>query len=208
MQRMKVKNIFTPSNGIFRAMTEAGITLPWSELLNDMQLDLLYLTHSGDKTLSSIVDFTSETPNLRNLELALAIYELYKEKWLKLWATESKQYDPLENYRMVEKVTVTHGHKIDYTGTDGNSGNQHNKVYGFNSTDGKNSSETIATNTETRNMTDSHSGIDTTDTTRSGNIGVTTSQQMAESTYTLYDKWNIWKVVFADIDDILTIPIY
>ncbi|MCQ2211517.1 MAG: hypothetical protein MJZ34_14635 [Paludibacteraceae bacterium] len=208
MERMKIKNIFTPSDGIFRAMTEAGVYLPWNDLLNDTQLDLLYLTHSGEKTLSSIVDFTSEDAFLRKIEIALAVYELFKEKWSNLWKVENQNYNPLENYRMVEEVNVTHGHIVDYTGTDKNDGNQHTKIYGFNSIDGRDSGDVDASNTETRNMKDAHSGTDTTHTTRSGNIGVTTSQQMAESTYDLYDKWNIWKVVFSDIDSILTIPIY
>lgn len=208
MQKMKVKNLFTVSNGIFKAMTDAGVTLPWSELLNDTQLDLLYLTHSGDKTVSSIIDFTSEESALRSMEIALAIHELFKEKWAKLWEIESQEYNPLENYRMVEKVTINHGHKIDYTGTDGNIADNDTKTYGFNSITGKDASSSHGSATETRNLHDTHSGQDVTDTTRSGNIGVTTSQQMAESTYDLYAKWNIWKVIFEDIDSILTIPIY
>ena len=44
--------------------------------------------------------------------------------------------------------------------------------------------------------------------TRSGNIGVTTSQQMVESERTLW-MWNFFRnVVFPDIDRVLTLPIY
>lgn len=43
--------------------------------------------------------------------------------------------------------------------------------------------------------------------TRSGNIGVTTSQQMAESDITLW-KWNFFYEVFSDIDNVFTISTY
>ena len=44
--------------------------------------------------------------------------------------------------------------------------------------------------------------------TRSGNIGVTTSQQMIESERSLW-LWNFFRdVVFPDIDHVLTIQIY
>ena len=60
--------------------------------------------------------------------------------------------------------------------------------------------------------TDTGSGSDT-DTrnytlTRAGNIGVTTSQQMIESERNLW-LWDFFhKVVFPDVDRILTISIY
>ena len=43
--------------------------------------------------------------------------------------------------------------------------------------------------------------------TRSGNIGVTTSQQMIASERELW-RWNFFNVVFRDIDSILCLPIY
>ena len=43
--------------------------------------------------------------------------------------------------------------------------------------------------------------------TRSGNIGVTTSQQMIESERKLWD-YNIFKTIYEDVDSILTLSIY
>ena len=68
---------------------------------------------------------------------------------------------------------------------------------------------------ETRNMSDSTvygkvdtaSGKDTRKLTRSGNIGVTTSQQMLESDIALW-KWNFFYDVFKDIDSVFTISTY
>lgn len=107
-----------------------------------------------------------------------------------------------------------------------------NVVHGFNSTDAVPSdeqtkratgtSETVRTGTDTRtyNTTDADTGTQTdndggSDTrtrnytlTRSGNIGVTTSQQMIESERALW-MWNFFQnVVFPDIDRVLTIQVY
>ena len=56
-------------------------------------------------------------------------------------------------------------------------------------------------NTKTLNLETNH------ELTRTGNIGVTTSQQMIESEIKLWD-WNFIDSVFKDIADILTLPIY
>lgn len=61
----------------------------------------------------------------------------------------------------------------------------------------------------TRNTTDAETGSNsvTRTLTRSGNIGVTTSQQMIESTIELW-RWNFFIQVFEDLDTILTISTY
>ena len=68
------------------------------------------------------------------------------------------------------------------------------------------------TNTNTGTVTDTDSGSDSHTRnyrlTRSGNIGVTTSQQMIQSERELY-MWNFfYNVVFPDIDKVLTLNIY
>ena len=76
-------------------------------------------------------------------------------------------------------------------------------------------SDTLTHNTSDRNtgtVTDADSGTDTHTRnyhlTRSGNIGVTTSQQMIQSERDLY-MWNIfYRVVFPDIDRVMTLSVY
>lgn len=68
------------------------------------------------------------------------------------------------------------------------------------------------TNRDTGTVTDGDTGSDTSTRnytlTRKGNIGTTTSQMMIQSERDLY-LWNIfYKVVFPDIDKILTLDIY
>lgn len=107
-----------------------------------------------------------------------------------------------------------------------------NSVYGFNSNaavpTGEQTQSSTGTNTNTRTGTDKQE-YNTTDAdtgtqnetdggqdtqtrnytlTRSGNIGVTTSQQMVESERSLW-MWNFFRdVVFPDIDRVLTIQVY
>lgn len=107
-----------------------------------------------------------------------------------------------------------------------------NSVYGFNSSNavptGGQTQNSTGTNTVTQTGTDTNT-YNTTDTdigtqnetdggqdthtrnyhlTRSGNIGVTTSQQMIESERSIW-MWNFFRdVVFPDIDRVLTIQIY
>ena len=107
-------------------------------------------------------------------------------------------------------------------------GSTENDVWGFNSSSAieDNLSETETTNTNTAtgsstqtnnlsdartdNLTDTGTGShsDTRTLTRSGNIGVTTSQQMIQSQRDLW-VWNfIYNVVFPDVDKVLTISTY
>lgn len=107
-----------------------------------------------------------------------------------------------------------------------------NSIYGFNSSNpvqsdeqtkhstGTSTNTRTGTDTRTYNTTDSDTGTQTDNDggsdirtrnytlTRSGNIGVTTSQQMIESERSLW-VWNFFRnVVFPDIDRVLTIQIY
>lgn len=68
------------------------------------------------------------------------------------------------------------------------------------------------TDANTGTITDADSGTTTTEhghtLTRSGNIGVTTSQQMLQSEIDLWKMFDFFKIVYADIDSILTLPVY
>lgn len=80
-------------------------------------------------------------------------------------------------------------------------------------TNNTSTAETSSSKTGSLNSTNTINGTDTTsknierELNRSGNIGVTTSQQMIESERELY-LWKFFDVVFADIDKILTLKVY
>ena len=126
--------------------------------------------------------------------------------------------------RKVESGSVADAHSG--TVSDSGTASETGKVSAFNSStfqDATNSNST-AGNTRTFNNTDTstynnltdattyghkidNDDEETTDHTRSGNIGVTTSQQMAQSDLELW-RWNFFYEVFADIDKVFTISNY
>ena len=105
----KLKDKFSLSNGVFtRLKSYAGI--PWgSDASLAHRLDLLYLgNHSGNKFIAPVLDQEFETTEeLHQFEddLVNACYSMYKNKWTRLWALAQSEYNPLENYRMVEEHT-------------------------------------------------------------------------------------------------------
>lgn len=214
--------------GIFTALET--LSVPWAGASLSIWLDIAYHTgHAGEKPISPLVSSTlgnadSLTESMI-LRLANVIYSLYSVQWAKEYATRSAQYNPIENYSMTEQMsndnrnTVKTGTKATTAESEADNsqnGTGTNTIYGFNSTQGAPADQT--TNTDTMHSEQSASGSETdnetvTDThsymlTRSGNIGVTTSQQMLESERSLW-RWSFFQdVVFPDIDKILTLAIY
>ena len=267
--------IWLLGSGIFNALDNYDV--PWRVADIANELDMEYHGNiSGDKYISPLVRKMKAGDTLTDAEmksLAGVIYTLYKDNWDKEWETMNLQYNPIENYNMVEKMsddittdeygrthTRTDNTTHAKTGTETESRNltdrntpnvtelttpnltdtSNNSVYGFNSSNasptGTSTNAQTGTNTVTRSGSDTttHTGSDTmthnttdrntgtvtdadtgTDThtrnyklTRSGNIGVTTSQQMIEAQRNLY-MWNLfYNVVFPDIDRVLTLSVY
>lgn len=196
------------------------------------RLDVLYVfQHSGDKYVVPLMKmFLDENGKLTETSLPEAAdmaLALWKKKWTALWDVANAEYDPIENYRMEEhEETVPTGTEsttdamtgTDTTRTQGTAANNEtaNSVYGFNSTNpvpasvSSQKSDFSAgttfghTNTETKSFTNRK---DTRDLTRSGNIGVTTSQQMLQSSIEL-QRWNFWLQVFEDLDATFCLDCY
>lgn len=302
---MKLNEVYTLTNGIFTDLQ--SLDVPWKE--NDMasQLDIAYLgNHSGQKTISPLLRQFIEDGEISSenrATVASVVFALYAEQWLKLWATMEFEYNPIENYRMVEEhtgtetgldtpnnwqntktdsftnyketTTETPNEKVitetetftDYhetstqkpdewkketktTGANDSANSVQNKVVPINSNASQLTSESeshsdveesqtgtfetdlvksgsrevtradegtmttelaiTGTKAETENQTGTFERKMTYNTKleRSGNIGVTTSQQMIESERNLW-QWNyFYKVVFPDIDRVLTLAIY
>ena len=170
--------------------------------------------------------------------LARIIWARFGDSWKKIYAALVEEYAPLENYSMVEEetpnLTETRGVTDDYkhkvhteqaskvtttnTGTDTDA-----SVYGFNSaskvpesnthTEGETSAEGSADDnysdteeTQTGAQTVQHTG--NRKLTRSGNIGVTTSQQMLESEVALRISRHMEDIIYQDVDKVLTLAFY
>ena len=245
--------------GIFSTLQTFPV--PWKDENISAALDLEYHGNvSGDKIISPLVEKIKSGDTLTETEktmLATSILAVCGVNWGKQWETMSFEYSPIENYRMVERMTndetvtkygksTTRTDNLTHvkTGTETQTDNLTDTTtpnlttktaktfHGFNSSEGVPSDEQseteTGTNTVTRtgteqnqyNLSDTDTGTQTvidggSDThirnyelTRSGNIGVTTSQQMIESERALW-LWNFFRnVVFPDIDRVLTLQIY
>lgn len=204
-------------------------TVPWQDSDIALALDIDYYGNSsGEKYVSPLINKIMSGDTLTTAEkelLAVTILALCGVNWAKEWETLEAEYNPIENYRMTETMTddetvIDYGHTVEHSGTETTTPdltqNRDSTFHGFNSTDGVPLSGETATATGTNELeldtADAESGRDTHtrnyELTRSGNIGVTTSQQMLESERALW-VWNYFlDVVFPDLDRILALEIY
>lgn len=203
MNRLKLIDVFPDwmTNGIFTYLNQLDV--PWKNDITADILDLEYFgNHSGEKLISPLIEKMLENDTLtqaRQQTLANILFAHNKNQWNKLYALYRLEYNPIENYSMVEAEDGTDTRTDNFENNTTNTDQQ----WAFNSTDwnnvNKNQNESTnagtSTNQNTRTLT------------RSGNIGVTTSQQMMQSEIELW-KWNFIEQMFADIDNLLTLKIY
>lgn len=203
------------TGGIFSALDSFDV--PWKDLEIASELDLQYHgNYSGQKIISPLVKTLLVDGELTsgNMELLGAtIFTMFGDNWAKQWETLIVEYNPIENYRMVENMTddiKTTDYGRTSTRTDNLTNNTDNSTHAFNSLSAVPTNEIESRNTGTQGITDGGRDTETRnyELTRSGNIGVTTSQQMIESERKLR-MWNFFDmVVFPDVDRVLTIKIY
>lgn len=235
---MKYKEAFPTAlsgSGIFHYMnTYKPIPFDFS-ILN---LDINYLSRSGNKESAPLIDIFVEEGTLTDenrLKVARIVADMFYKNWEKLYATLNLEYNPIENYRMIEregKNGVTHNSESGTTtatenatengnGTQSTVGNIENDVFGFNSdtsvgnnnSNSDSNSDTTYNKENSSNSNSSHATQSNGDMNenreleRSGNIGVTTSQQMIESERNLWN-WNFIEQVMKDIDSVLVCSLY
>lgn len=175
------------SDGELFTMMGVRHVTPWAEETDGKVLDLEYFgNRSGSKIVAPLLEKMLTEAGLSDeakQNIVDLIWIRFGRNWTKLWETLTVEYNPIENYRMTEKGKIDHD------------GDQNNGVYGFNSTSAVPSG------------TGHDEYIDNTELTRSGNIGVTTSQQMIQSERDLW-VWKFFEQVFQDVDTVLSIDVY
>lgn len=231
METLTLNSIYPEwiTKGIFSYLN--ALEVPWKNDVSGNQLDIIYHgSRSGNKIIGSLIENYLDNNTVSDdnkIIIAQAIYTIYIKNWNALYKTLSLEYNPIENYSMTETENVQDTHK----GTVESNGNNtdtyiettlvndtsNNQLWGFNSTDSVNSDKQTGDTTRdvestmdsTHKNTDRETKDITSDRTlkRSGNIGVTTSQQMIESERQLW-LWNFFESVFSDIDKILVLKIY
>lgn len=208
--------------GIFSQMTGA----PWASVramptMTGEQMDSEYIIgRSYSKIISpflaKIIE-NAESPEQWKDKISDHLWRKFGKKWKRLYETLKADYNPIHNYDMTEtrslsKSTNDQANNSSSTSSTGNSSST-GYEYGFNSTlsDNNPSSKDANTSSDSKNVignasyTGSEREIETTK--RSGNIGVTTSQQMIQAERDLW-RWNFYEEVFRDVDSVVALKVY
>lgn len=199
----------------------ASFTNPiWRDEFDSNQLDITFITSYGETPISPYVKYlTRETNGIITeqsvKELANNVYQFYRYKWERLWASNVAKYNPIDNYNMVETSQDTVNNEM--SGTDSSktdtsyNDSSNSSINAFNSgngvpTDSNNGGG--STNAQYNGSNSSNNHIITQHTlTREGNIGVTTSAQMIGQEIELW-KWNYINMVMTDIRNYVGLQIY
>ena len=214
MKLIETIDISTLSGGIFQSIRSLDTGTPpifdWLDDTLAVKLDkLYYLQRSATKRISGYFE------RMRKFEddgiVASAIDSIadvlivkFADKWNRLYKVfVTENYKPLENYNMKEKETPN----ITRTKNVNSKLKTTNSVNGFNSSTPVQQSESETSGAKLDNEeTESETG--TRDLERSGNIGVTTSQQMLQSEIDLRNGYNFFDGIMSDVDSILCLLVY
>lgn len=191
----EINDFIVTETGIIETIqTNYPTKFTWLTSDNAETLDMeYYLNHSGDKFISPLTYALYEQDETTYLsKLAKLIVLKYEDKWNKLYkAFFEDEYNPIENYSMIEDENVNS--KIV------NKTNGQNNIYGFNTTneDGVPQDNSNVESSSEGDFDDNHRRL-----SRSGNIGVTTSQQMLQSEIDLR-QWEFYEMLMNDIDEVM-----
>lgn len=184
-----------------------------------------YLSHSGEKRISSYFQRLLDLEEKEKIDdvlqhIANHIITKYTDKWNKLYsAFIDSEYNPLENYSMhqVETPNITKDAvvKVNTDVTTHTDSGSDASTYGFNSAtpvptgSAEADSDVNVTGSKDNNYTDSlehETGTRSLD--RSGNIGVTTSQQMLQSEIDIRNNYNFIDAIMKDVDNEICLLVY
>lgn len=216
--------------GIFEALYSIGVELPWSDSVDSIVLDIEYFgNRSGGKfaapVIMNLLGNETELIETDRQLLARIIWTKFGEPWKHLWETNVVAYNPIHNYNMTDRremakgeseTKVGQGSSVDTT-EHGRGTESKEYVAGINNTDefgklsnrntSQESGETSVTGTDNRKDDSVRASNEVETTTRSGNIGVTTTQAMLIAEREVW-MWNFFDQVYKDIDSVLALPFY
>ena len=191
----QIVDIFTDSTaGIFNALESiaSGESFEWLE--NSEYLDIMYyVSHSGEKYASRFY-LTMLEHEKTIIDIAHIVFTKFSDKWKRIYDAMMMEYNPINNYDMVENEKVNS--KI--TSTIG----VNNSTHGFGSPNAAPTDEGSSTTTTEGSKDDNVREL-----TRSGNIGVTTSAQLLAGELEVRKNLFIEEVM-KDIDSIMCLKIY
>lgn len=211
------------TDGIFTTINTLKNDIPFLIDDNYKHIDNdYYFNNSGNKNISTTYEriyniFKNDNENIRRQKtiqmLARIIINRYVDNWVKIYnAYFLTDYKPLENYSMIEEENITAKDSVNTQLSTTNSGEDNGNIYPLTNTNINGTPFSKTTNTNTQQLSGSKENnytdrIHDKTLIRSGNIGVTTSQQMLESELNLR-KYDFFQQVFKDVDKILCSYIY
>lgn len=232
-----VEDIVTGSSHLFTnlfSFSAEGYNSILRDMLitNADKLILDYAMNRLEKTLSPLyqrlIDYYLETEDEDNAlndsaeKICNIIQNKFLEKWNRLANALFSDYNPISNYDMTEEETTsgssdkTGTSKVELQTIENTNTETINSYQGFNSAEYKGVSRGNSDTDRSSTTTGSSANNGTTEETssegsrtltRSGNIGVTTSQQMIESEIELRKKQLI-DIIYRDMDSVAFIDYY
>lgn len=95
---------FISSDSIFQKMVDLGA--PWTSQ-QGLSMDLSYFTmYSGLKTASgfTMLNVSSEG-SINSQQIAKILWDIYGKNWKRLWDAYVIEYNPIDNYNVMESIT-------------------------------------------------------------------------------------------------------
>lgn len=208
------------NNGIFEFIRNSGTELGTflTETYPKSILDVEYvLKRSGSKRLSTLFEGFFQTRGRKSTLSPLSEKQMsvlcnifnarYYEKWTKAYATIVAEFDPLSPYNMDisddTQDTLQSTDTSEYTDTN----TSDDSVYGFNSSNPSPASKSDGTGSGNSSNERSRTSDIQRAITRKGNIGNVTMQQLTAQQREML-QWQLFDVIFADTDRLLTRPSY
>lgn len=216
--------------GIFDALEFIGAELPWKDSTESNILDIEYFgNRSGGKFVAPVImnllGNEAELTESDRVLLARIIWTKFGEPWKHLWDTNVVAYNPIHNYNMTDRREMAKGESETKVGQassvdtteHGRGTESKDYVAGINNTDNvgkfanrtvsQDSGETVVNGNDNRKDDSVRASNEVETTTRSGNIGVTTTQAMLTAEREVW-MWNFFDQVYKDIDSVLALPFY
>lgn len=205
---MRVKEIYNDfNNGLFNSNSFKTLFTFMPEFCN-IYTDMEYLLNrSGEKIASPLLEnLSNKTIEEINNILSNVLFNKYGNSWKKQLDALRVEYKPLENYNRIFIKEQDEDQKT--TTTDNSETTSENEKMAFDSEIYSKDTKTTTKGNGGEVVSNTKIKVNTYKETTTGNIGVTTNQQMLESELKLRDKYKFLNIVFKDVDEVLTIGYY
>ena len=197
-----VANTSTPNNTIF---AEMKAQFP---LLNEINsfYDVEIISKYSNRPVHPLLKILFSDGHDMNRAIAKIILAKYQKKWQELFDALNIQYNPIENYN--RKFTREQDENHTNTRTDNSQNTTETQISAFDSTVYEDSQKTTMKGNGSQVVDDMRIKTNRFEENTTGNIGVTTSQQMLQSEIDLRSRNMLSEVIKADIVKEITIPMY